>query len=295
MSALLPHTVTQGTAGTASTTDALPVLHVRGPVADAVVHLQGAQVSAWAPHGEGPVLWTSPRARLEPGVAVRGGVPLCFPWFGAHPADPTAPAHGFARTARWELLDATDEGEDVVVRLALADDLLTRTSAWPHRFAAVCTVRVGRTLGVALEVTNRDDHEVSVEAALHTYLAVTDVRRTTVAGLEGTAYLDKPSGGGERTGEPGPVRFDGEVDRVYLGTRATTTVDDGARRLSVAKSGSATTVVWNPGPQRGAAMADVGDAWPGFVCVEAAAVGDDAVRLAPGASHVLATEIAVLA
>ncbi|WP_199424176.1 D-hexose-6-phosphate mutarotase [Actinotalea solisilvae] len=284
----LPASVTEGTEG------ALPVVHVRGPVADAVVHLQGAQVTAWAPHGEGPVLWRSSRARLEPGVAVRGGVPLCFPWFGAHATEPTAPAHGFARTTRWELLDAAEDGDDVVVRLALADDLLTRASAWPHRFAAVCTVRVGRTLGVALEATNRDDHDVTVEAALHTYLAVRDVRRTSVAGLEGTPYLDKPSGGGERPGEAGPVRFEGEVDRVYLGTRATATVDDGDRRLAVAKTGSATTVVWNPGPARGAAMADVGDAWPGFVCVEAAAVGDDAVRLAPGASHVLGTEVAVV-
>lgn len=283
----LPASVTRGTDG------ALPVLRVAGHAADAVVHLQGAQVTAWAPHGERPVLWCSPRTRLEPGVAVRGGVPLCFPWFGPHPTDAAAPSHGFARVSRWELLDADVAGDDVVLRLGLRDDAATRASAWPHRFEAVCTVTVGRALRVELAVTNRDDVDVTVTQALHTYLAVADVRTTTLTGLEGAVYLDKPSGGGEVPGVDAPVGFDGETDRIYLGTTAPVTVEDGTRRLVVAKEGSASTVVWNPGPERGAAMPDVGDAWPTFVCVEAANAGPDAVRLAPGAAHALATSVEV--
>lgn len=283
----LPASVTRSTEGE------LPVLVVSGPAADAVVHLQGAQVTSWTPHGASPVLWLSPRTRLERGAAVRGGVPLCFPWFGPHPYDVTAPAHGFARLSPWTLLEAREHADDVVLRLGLADDAVTRASAWPHRFEAVCTVTVGRTLRVELAVTNRDDEDVTLTAALHTYLAVADARSTTVSGLEGTPYVDKAGGGAERPGEDGPVRFDGETDRVYLGTDAATTVDDRARRLVVGKSGSRTTVVWNPGADRGAAMRDVGDAWPGFVCVEAVNAPPDVIRLAPGATHVLATSVEV--
>ncbi|MBX9244870.1 D-hexose-6-phosphate mutarotase [Actinotalea ferrariae] len=272
---------------------ALPVIRVAGPAADAVVHLQGAQVTSWTPRGGAPVLWCSDRTRLEPGAAVRGGVPLCFPWFGAHPTDPSAPSHGFARVSTWQLLGAEEAGDEVVVRLGLSDDGATRVSAWPHRFSAVCTVTVGRQLTVALAVTNEDDVDVEVTQALHTYLAVRDVRTTSVTGLEGVPYRDKPSGGTEMPGSADPVRFDGETDRVYLGTTGTTVVDDGTRRLLVGKAGSATTVVWNPGPERGAALGDVGAAWPGFVCVEAANAGPDTVRLAPGRSHELSTTVAV--
>ncbi len=283
----LPASVTRGTEGE------LPVLRVSAPGADAVVHLQGAQVTSWAPRGTSPVLWLSPRTRLEAGTAIRGGVPLCFPWFGPHPWDPTAAPHGFARVSPWTLLDAREHGDDVVLRLGLTDDAVTRASAWPHRFEAVCTVTVGRTLRVELAVTNRDAEEVVVTAALHTYLAIGDARSTTVAGLEGTPYVDKAGDGAERPGDDGPVRFDGETDRVYLGTEAATTVDDGARRLVVGKTGSRTTVVWNPGEARGTAMRDVGDGWPGFVCVEAANAPPDAVHLPPGATHVLATSVEV--
>lgn len=273
----------------------LPRVRVEGPAAAAEIYLDGAHVTSWHPHGQDEVLWMSAASEYAAGSPLRGGVPICFPWFGANQDDPTAPAHGFARRTTWELLGADEDGDDVVVRFRLEDSEATRAGAWPHRFAATCTVTVGRRLTVALEVTNRAVTEVTFEEALHTYLAVGDITAAQVTGLDGATYLDRLAGPEPLT-QHGSIRFTGETDRIYVGTRATATVEDAARQraVTVAKEGSATTVVWNPWVAKSAAMPDFGDdEWTGMVCVETAAVGADAVRLAPGASHLMSTTLEV--
>ncbi|WP_182111272.1 MULTISPECIES: D-hexose-6-phosphate mutarotase [unclassified Actinotalea] len=260
----------------------LPVVRVESPAATAVVHLQGAHVLEWAPRGHGPVLFHSRASRFEPGVAIRGGIPVCFPWFGGH-ASGAGPAHGFARVSRWRLTGAERRGEDVALRLGLGDDETTRSGPWPHRFAAELEVVVGQRLGITLAVTNLGDAELTYEAALHTYLRVADVGRVRVTGLAGLPYLDKAAGG-ERVG-PGaePTLVRGEVDRVYLGAGEPVVVHDDGRRVVVTTDGARGTVLWNPGPDRAAALPDLADdEWPEMLCVEAADVGQGAVTLAPG-------------
>jgi D-hexose-6-phosphate mutarotase len=277
----------------------LPVLRVAGPEATADIYLHGAHVTAWAPRGAQPVLWTSPRSRYTADAAIRGGVPICFPWFGAHPADPAAPSHGFARLLDWELADAADEGDDVVVTLLLRDSATTRSSPWPHAFTARYTVRVGRRLTLGLTVVNEAEEGAdpfTFEAALHTYLAVADVRQCSVHGLEGVPFLDRNGGPDPQPGQEQAVTFPGEVDRVYLRTPATTTVHEPAdgRRVEVTAEGSDATVVWSPGAEKAAAMVDVGaDAWTGFVCVETCNVRASAVRLGPGERHTMTATYAV--
>jgi HAD superfamily hydrolase (TIGR01509 family) len=277
----------------------LPVVRVDGAQGWAEIHLHGAQVTAWAPRGQRSLLWLSATSQFRPDTAIRGGIPVCFPWFGPLAGHPGAPRHGFARTSRWSLLEARDDGNDVTVRLGLTDDDATRSSAWPHRFEAVLTVVVGSRLTVALEVTNHDDVPVTFEEALHTYLDTTcldaEVTGVEVLGLEGTSYLDKTATPPAVGSEPGPLRIASEVDRVYLGTTADVAVRAGsARAIRVGKTGSGTTVVWNPWVEGARAAPDLtDDAWTGLLCVEASNVGPSAVRLEPGARHTMSTTIAV--
>ena len=268
----------------------LPVLLVDGPAARAEIYLHGATVTDWTPRGRDPVLWVSSASRFMPDTAIRGGVPICFPWFGAQAGHPESPSHGFARLSEWSLVGAEDDGEDVIVRLSLTDQNATGASAWPHRFVAVYTVAVGSRLSLALQVTNRGDEAVIFEEALHTYLDVRDIRATEVSGLEGTPFHDRNGGPEPVPGEPDPVRFGSATDRIYLGTRAKTTVRDGeaGRSVLISKRGSDATVVWNPWIDNARAMGDFGDdEWKRMVCVEVCNIRDAAVHLAPGESHTM--------
>ncbi len=275
---------------------ALPRLVVTTPAATAEVYLQGAQVTSWRPAGHDDVLWLSGTSRFAAGSAIRGGVPLCFPWFGAHATDPDAPSHGFARLSSWSLDEAREDGDDVVLVLSLADSPETRASAWPHAFRASLRVTVGATLRLDLTVHNRDTRAVTLEEALHTYLRVSDVRQARVTGLERSRYLDKLGGPEPVPGTDGPVVLTGATDRIYLDPTGTTTVDDpaGGRRTTVHAQASGTTVLWNPWAERAAAMADVEDGgWTRMLCVETSNVGPAALTLEPDAAHTMSARFEV--
>ena len=270
----------------------LPVLLVNGPAGRAEIYLHGATVTDWTPRGHEPVLWVSSASRFTRDTAIRGGVPICFPWFGAQVGHPESPSHGFARLSEWALVGAQDDGEDVTVRLRLTDSDANGASAWPHRFEAVYAIVVGSRLSLALTVTNRGDDAVVFEEALHTYLDVSDIRAAEVTGLEGNAFYECLAGPGVGpvSGESDPVRFRAETDRIYVGTRATVTVRDidAGRSVLVGKDGSETTVVWNPWIDKVRDLPDFGDdEWKNMVCVEVSNIRDAAVRLAPGCSHIM--------
>jgi glucose-6-phosphate 1-epimerase len=260
---------------------------VSTPLATAEVYLHGAHVTRYQPAGQPPVLFLSGKSKFEPGKAIRGGVPICFPWFGPLEGHPKAPAHGFARTSPWVLSTAMRSADGTVTLTLSMSRAEDAASDWPHAFAAEYAVTIGPSLTTALTVHHVRGEPFLYEAALHTYLVVGDVRQATVHGLENTPWRDKVLGR-ELAGIDGPIRFVGETDRVYLDTTAPVTVDDPAlnRRLVVAKGGSMSTVVWNPWVAKAAAMADFGDdEWPGMLCVETANIGAAAVTLGPGQSH----------
>lgn len=267
----------------------LPCARVRSARAEAEIYLHGGHVTRWQPRGAEPVLFLSRRAAYAPGKAIRGGVPLIFPWFGPRANDPRAPMHGFARSRAWRLLTSGPGPDDgVVVELGLEDDAATR-ALWPFAFSLRFRVMVGDTLALALEVVNTSPTPVTVETALHTYLAVGDVETVTIAGLEDTPYIDKVEGMARKRHGSGPLRLTGETDRVFLGTGARCVVADRAleRRVVVDKAGSATTVVWNPWATKAAGIADLEpEDWRRMVCVETANAADDALTLAPGGRHV---------
>jgi D-hexose-6-phosphate mutarotase len=277
----------------------LPRLVIKSRLGEGQVYFQGAHVAAWRPAGtSGDVLWMSKDSYFEAGKALRGGVPICFPWFGAHASDPKAPGHGFARLRDWTLIEASEAADGAVtLALELASDRAL-SPLWPHAFRAVHRITMGATLTMALEVTNPGPDAFTFEEALHTYFAVRDVRNVTVTGLEQTDYLDKVTGFDRKNQGAEPIRFTGETDRVYLGTTATCVIDDpGARRrIAVRKSGSDVTVVWNPWIAKAKAMPDYGDdEWPEMVCVETCNVNVHARTLAPGATHTMTAIIEVKA
>jgi glucose-6-phosphate 1-epimerase len=275
----------------------LACLSTSTPLATAEVYLQGAHLTAWKPADQSPVLWVSGQSVFAPGKAIRGGVPICFPWFAAQATDPKAPGHGFARTRSWTLVAAREMANgSVTLSLALEDDESTRAGAWPHRFRATFTIEIGRTLTMALAVENRDVVPVMFEEALHTYFAVHDVRDIDITGLENTAYLDKVQQMAERRPSVEPIRFTGETDRIYLDTRADCVIHDPGmrRRIVISKTGSETTVVWNPWVDKARALSDFGDdEWPEMVCVETCNVSVHAVTLAPGEQHLMSATIDV--
>ena len=267
---------------------------VSGARADGEVYLHGAHVTRWQPHGSAPVLFLSERATYAPGKAIRGGVPLIFPWFGPHPVDPRAPAHGFVRSRPWRLV-TSGPGADgaVVIELALDDDETTR-ALWPSAFRLRYRVTVAQTLTLALEVTNTSPATFTFETALHSYLAVGDVHDVAITGLADTPYIDKVEAMTRKRHGGEPLRLTGETDRVFLGTRARCVVTDPVlgRRIVLDKAGSATTVVWNPWATKAAEIADLApDDWRHMVCVETANAADDAITLAPGARHVTSATI----
>jgi glucose-6-phosphate 1-epimerase len=273
-----------------------PRVRVTGARADAELYLQGGHLTQWQPRGAAPVLFLSSRAAYAPGKAIRGGVPVVFPWFGPHPTDRGAAMHGFARTAPWRLVGSgPGPADSVVLELALEDDAATR-AVWPPAFALRYRVGVGDTLELALEIANTSSVPFTFEAALHTYLAVGDVRAVGITGLEHTTYIDKVDGMARKRHGAEPLRLTGETDRVFVGTRARCVVDDRAlgRRLVVDKTGSATTVVWNPWAAKTAGIADLEpDDWRRLICVETANAADDAVTLPAGARHVMTATLCV--
>ncbi len=258
--------------------------------------LQGATVTRWQPAGERPVIFTSPNAIFAPGTAVRGGIPIIFPWFGPKRDEPKAPQHGFVRAAPWQLERAeTSRPGEVTLSLSI-EPAQPMSPFWPELFRAVYTVSFGKTLSVSLAVQNRAGHEIVFEEALHTYFAVSDIAKVSVSGLAGTTYIDKVDGARRKTQDAAPIKLSGETDRVYLGTPRQVAIEDPEwrRRIVIEKDGAASTVVWNPWNEKAAAMKDLGaDAWVGMICVETGNAADNEVRLAAGGEHRLSTRIAV--
>ncbi|HEY1796568.1 MAG TPA: D-hexose-6-phosphate mutarotase [Stellaceae bacterium] len=256
------------------------------------LYLQGAQVTAWTPPGASPVLFTSPDSALSRGRAIRGGIPVIFPWFGAHPKIATAPQHGIVRAAPWRLHSVERQPDRLMVRLVIEG---RGDPFWPDPFRLVYEVSFGAALGLRLTVQNPAAHPVMFEQALHSYFAISDIGAVSVTGLGGCGFIDKTDGMRRKQQRSQALKFGGETDRVYLDVpNRLAIVDPGHRRITLDKAGAASAVTWNPWAAKAAALGDLGgDLWRRFVCVETGNIADDAIRLSGGSEHVMSVEIGV--
>jgi glucose-6-phosphate 1-epimerase len=251
------------------------------------VYLQGAHVADFTPAGHKPVLFVSPCSNFAAGQAIRGGVPVCFPWFGPHPTDQSAPAHGRARITAWQVRQTSSDNGAITLELHTTLDPFSIS----HR------VTFGRALSMTLRVLNPSDSPATFEAALHTYFAVSDVRQVEIKGLEHTFYLDSIDANQRKNQGNKPITFAGETDRLYVDTQAACVLTDPGlgRRITVDKSGSESTVIWNPWIDKAKRLNDMcDDDWPSMVCIETANAGPNAVVLDVGAKHEMNTTIGVV-
>ncbi len=264
---------------------------LRADGAEARVLLQGAQVVHYQPAGFGPVIWVSEGATYLTGKSVRGGVPVCWPWFGA--TTDGRPAHGFARNLDWQVESSAIKDGEAVLVLALSPSEATR-KLWPHDFRLVLEVRLGDTLRMTLDTEHLGTEPCEITQGLHTYLRVGDIREAAILGLAGTPFLDKTRGMQRDVQHEQVLRLSGETDRVYLDTLAEVIVEDPVlqRRLHVRKEGSSSTVIWNPWEEKAGAFPDMrADEYRQMLCVETVNAAEDRVLLAPGGSHRLVSEI----
>jgi glucose-6-phosphate 1-epimerase len=272
----------------------LPKVRVTHAHAKGEIYLHGAHVTSWKPRGAEEVLYVSPRARWETGRAIRGGVPICFPWFGANAGDPSAPAHGFVRLKAWQLQSIRQVSGSVCVSMFTEDDEGTQ-KWWPAGFRLLHRVTFGAELTMELILTNAGATSLRFEEALHTYLAVGQVQSVRVQGLDEVHYLDEADQKQEKT-QQGDVVIAAETDRLYLNTAHEVEINDPvmSRRVRIAKENSMTTVVWNPWTEKARKLTDLGEEeWPHMLCVETCNVGDFAVSLAPGQQHAMKATISV--
>lgn len=262
-------------------------LDIATPLVTAGVYLHGAHITMFQPAGTPPVLFLSRKSHFTSSKAIRGGVPIIFPWFGPKAGQPELPAHGFVRTMEWDIESLTlAPGGAVHVVLRVASNDATR-ALWPHDFVLRFRIVFGASLEMTLETENTSSEPFTYEDALHTYLTVADALEVTVSGLTGTEYLDKVDGGKRKPQGPHPIRIEQETDRLYLNTTAACVLDDPSlsRRIIVEKSGSDSTVVWNPWQGKGMSLTDLGAEWPRMICIETVNAAENAITLAPGARH----------
>jgi len=238
------------------------------------------------------VIWLSKFAQFSPGKSIRGGVPVCWPWFGPHGQNPQFPGHGFARTVPWALVDASrlpDHRVRLEFELVQSD---TTRAQWPALSTVRNIITVGPELEVELATSNLGSTAFELGQALHTYFEVGDIRRATVIGLEHCDYIDKFDGGARKVQE-GAVSFSQETERIYLGTHGYCEIRDPAlaRSIVITSTGSRSTVVWNPWSEKAGKMGDFGpDGHLAMVCVETANAAEDVITLAPGATHRMAAQ-----
>jgi glucose-6-phosphate 1-epimerase len=258
----------------------------------AEIYLHGAHVTHFQINGEPPVLFMSKSSRFQQDSPIRGGIPVIFPWFGSREGHP---AHGFARLQDWELVKTEETNGEV--RLVFAMPRCAAAAEFPP-FAATFAVKVGRKLEAVLSITNSSNQDFTFEDCLHTYFHVGDITAVSVSGLKDTDYLDQMENFARKTEKSDDIKITCETDRIYLDTEATVEIRDAnlKRCIRVAKSGSRSTVLWNPWIDKSKRMPDFGDnEFPNMICVESCNVAENKRTLAPGESSSLKIELSTAA
>jgi len=274
----------------------LSVITVENDFATAKITPYGANVLSFiprSPRNMADLLWVSPTAVFDGSQPVRGGIPICWPWFGKHASDSTLPAHGFVRNMLWQL-DQVNHLESGATELSFSIESSDESlKIWPYLFHLQLVVTVAESLTLRLVTTNLSDHTMVLTEAFHSYFKVGDASKVTVSGLEGSVHIDTLSAM-KRSVQTKKLFLSPPMDSVFLNHAVDAKIDDVvlSRQISVRKQGSSSTVVWNPGSEIVKGFKDISnEAWPEFLCVESGNVFEDVVTLLAGEKHELKLEL----
>jgi glucose-6-phosphate 1-epimerase len=269
-------------------------VEITGAFGDGEMYLHGAHVTSWKPADNEEVVFVSTKSAWEEGKAIRGGIPICFPWFRAKSDDPRAPAHGFVRTKTWQLESIIQSENGVAVTMFTQSDEHTR-KWWPGDFRLTHRVTFGSDLRLELVCTNTGTTPFRFEEALHTYNRIANIQDARLQGLDGVGYLDNTESNKKKT-QSGDVIIASPTDSAYCNTQSEVDLLDAnkKRRIRLRKEHSLTTVVWNPWTEGAVRLKDLGyGEWKQFLCAEASNIMDAAIRLAPGEEHGMAAVLSV--
>jgi len=264
----------------------LPFLRVENAFATSTIFTYGAHIASFCPQGGKEVLFMSPHSTYKQGIPLRGGIPICFPWFGKHPNREDLFLHGLVRTQIWEVrevLDAADGSTKII--LSTTDDAYTR-SIWPHRFSLQLTITVAKVLSLELQVTNTDEQPFSFEEAFHTYFHIGSLPDCFVTGLDGCTVVDR-SDGNRTYSQTGSVVVGGEFVRIFEQAGRVVVLHDPVvgRSIRMEQENLKQVFVWNPGEEKAKQNPEILDAWKDFICVEQVNSGTAAVVLEKGRMH----------
>lgn len=279
--------VSEGNAGLAR-------VQITGTFGEGQIYLHGAHVTSWKPTSNDEAIFVSTKTRWEEGNAIRGGIPVCFPWFRGKLDDPHAPAHGFVRTKMWQLESIVQDESGVAVTMFTQSDEHTQ-KWWPGEFRLVHRTTFGAELRLELICTNTGITPFRFEEALHTYNRIASIEDVRLQGLDGVSYLDNTDSNKAKT-QRGDVRVASPTDSAYHSTQSEVDLVDEnmKRRIRLRKEHSLSTVVWNPWSDGAARLQDLGDGeWKHFLCVEASNILDASIKLAPGQEHRMAAVLTI--
>ena len=275
----------------------LKFITINNEFASAKIALQGAHVIQWKPHKvKNEVFWLSSNARFIHGRSIRGGVPICWPWFGAHPTDGSFCPHGFARVILWRIHEIIDleNGETKITLMMIPTPEVNRQLS--YQFNLEISILVGNSIHLNLKTTNLSEQPFLIGEGFHTYFAISDIENIEVTGLENKIYSDKAKKYRKITQE-GQIKFDAEFDRIYLNTKDTCVIHDEGfnRKIIVQKQNSDSTVIWTPWNKKVKILVDMGteDEWKKMLCVESVNALENSVIVYPSQSHNLVAEYIV--
>lgn len=255
----------------------------------ATIAIQGAQLLSWMPKDQQPVIWLSDDAKYIEGKAIRGGIPVCWPWFGAYTGNNDFPSHGFARTSLWNVIGTDKLGSgEVMLRLSLPHKEEHR-QYWSHLTELELQIVLGSELRMSLITRNRGNESITLSQALHTYFTVSDISKVQITNLEQIEFIDALDDW-QRKVEAAPIKINAEIDRIYQNTRPSCVIKDSGfqRQIKVTTERSASTVVWNPWIDKSSRLGDMGEnGYLKMVCVESGNIAEHSVQIGSGEEHSL--------
>ena len=250
------------------------IIAIKHPKFDAEIAEKGAQLLSFTPQQDSDWLWLSEQANFDNSSPIRGGIPICFPWFGPHPEQAELGKHGFVRQQRWQLEQLIEGTEGCTLQFSFSHD----------QFKLQLSLSLADSIQLALNWQHLGDHSQRYSFALHSYFRVDNLSTLTIDGLADQTFLDNTDQLRPKQW-PNSKRFTTEVDAVFEQLAGQQRLIDGSKQLDIQASGADSCIVWNPGQDLAATIADIGSAYQQFVCIERGAAFSDSIVLAPGERH----------